>query len=243
MQQFQLWTIDTSYKKICLPDPKLASWNAKSDPEKIAVEKYCDDIEEQFISLLPRTSGLSLHMEIDVKEQKHLLYNHDLDNYLYPVVKRIGARRFTFVSAIKRVGGGSYLQIGSTKSANAGLEEKDGWIPFPYDAIKGISVAKPEWKFNIRNALKDALKDKRVYSLRPGGGELQLVWKCSSQRNWISLWKPTIDAMGPVLGEPDPHRPFHPNDDRIISLALHLNVDNSIGWRVPIGMMWRPSPI
>jgi hypothetical protein len=193
VQQFQLWATDTTYPKIELAEPMLASWNASSDPEQIALQRYLDSIEQKPIPL-PQSAGLFLHMEIDVKKREHLLHGHDLDNYLYPVVQRLGVSRFRYVRAIKRVGGGSYLQIGQTKSTNA----------FP--AV-----------------------------------ELQLVWKCSSKRNWTSLWKPTIDAMGPVLGETAPHRPFHPNDDRIVSLALHFNTDNSIGWSVQIGMLWRSS--
>ena len=30
-------------------------------------------------------------------------------------------------------------------------------------------------------------------------------------RNWANIWKPLIDAFGPVLGE-NPERPFHPNE-------------------------------
>ncbi len=234
MQQFQLWAIDSVYKKIKLAKPKLASWNANSDPEQIALQRYFDDIEQE-LDPLPQASGLILHMEIDVKEREHLLHHHDLDNYLYPVVQRLGAHRFRLVSAIKRMGGGSYLQIGQTKPANP-FPEKDGWISFLHDT-GGASVQKQEWKSGIR----DALKTRQIHPLKPGAVELQLIWKCSSQRNWISLWKPTIDAMGPVLGEPDPHRPFHPNDGRIVSLALHLHTDNSIGWSVHIGIMWRSS--
>jgi hypothetical protein len=50
-----------------------------------------------------------------------------------------------------------------------------------------------------------------------------------------ALWKPTGDAMGPVLGE---YRPFSPHDDRIVALSLHLNTDASIGHNVDIGMWW-----
>jgi len=234
MQQFQLWAIDSVYKKVHLATPKLASWNAHADPEQIALQRYLDDIEHE-LNPLPQTSGLFLHMEIGVKEPEHLLHHHDLDNYLYPVVQRLGASRFRLVNAIKRIGGGSSLQIGQTKPARP-LPENDDWITFLHDT-GGVSVQKPAWKSGIR----DALKTRRIHPVKPGAVELQLVWKCFSQRNWIALWKPTIDAMGPVLGEPNPLRPFHPNDDRVVSLALHHNTDNSIGWSVHIGMMWRSS--
>ena len=52
-------------------------------------------------------------------------------------------------------------------------------------------------------------------------------------RNSANIWKPLIDACGPVLGE-NPERPFHPNDDRIINLGLHHNINTAIGHDVII---------
>ena len=168
-----LWAIDSVYKKMKLAKPKLANWNANSDPGQIALQRYLDDIEQE-LDPLPQASGLFLHMEIDVKEREHLLHHHDLDNYLYPVVQRLGVPRFRLVSAIKRIGGGSYLQIGQTKPSNP-FPEKDGWISFLLDT-GGTSVQKPEWKSGIR----DALKTQQIHPLKPGAVELQLIWKCSS---------------------------------------------------------------
>jgi hypothetical protein len=233
MQQIQLWTIDDIFQRIQLTKPLLACWNANAHPEQVALQRYLDKIEQE-LHPLPQAAGLSLHMQIDVKEPEHLLYHHDLDNYLYPVVHRLGASRFRLVSAIKCVGRGSFLQIGSTKPEII-LPEKEAWSYFQHDTA-GVSLEKPEWKSSIR----DALKAQQFHLSQSGAIELQLVWECSSRRNWTSLWKPTIDSMGPVLGEPYPSRQFYPNDDRIVSLALHLRTDDSIEWSVRIGMMLRP---
>jgi len=232
MQQIPLWMTGSTIKRIELAKPLLASWNANTNPEQIALQRYLDDIEQE-LHPLPQVAGLFLHMQIDVKEPVHLLHHHDLDNYLYPVVQRLGASRFQLVSATKCVGGGSFLQIGSTKPVNCN-PEREGWLFFQHDT-GSLSIVKSSWKSSIR----DRLKAQQIQELKPGAVELQLVWNCSPRRNWISLWKPTIDAMGPVLGESYPQRQFYPNDDRIVSLALHLHTDNSIGWSVRIGMMWR----
>jgi hypothetical protein len=56
-------------------------------------------------------------------------------------------------------------------------------------------------------------------------------------RNWANIWKPLIDALGPILGE-DPRRPFHPHDDRIVSLGLHHDVERDIGHDVIVGLRW-----
>ena len=47
--------------------------------------------------------------------------------------------------------------------------------------------------------------------------------------------------MGPVLGEPNVTNPFSPNDDRIVTLGLHLNVDPEVGHDVDVAMRWRPA--
>lgn len=52
--------------------------------------------------------------------------------------------------------------------------------------------------------------------------------------------------MGPILGEPYPHRPFYPNDDRIVSLTLsHLPNALRTTPGFDIDLWWRslePSP-
>ena len=45
--------------------------------------------------------------------------------------------------------------------------------------------------------------------------------------------------MGPLLGEPYPDRPFYTNDDRIVYLALNLNLDESAGHDIDVGLWWR----
>jgi hypothetical protein len=61
----------------------------------------------------------------------------------------------------------------------------------------------------------------------------------SSRRNWSELWKPAIDALGPVLGIRDPRYPFRPDDDRIVDLELHRNIDESLENDVIVDIWWR----
>ena len=48
-------------------------------------------------------------------------------------------------------------------------------------------------------------------------------------RNWLNLWKPTIDALDPLLGRAREVRDWHPRDDRITALGLHLTMDETLG--------------
>lgn len=168
-------------------------------------------------------------MDIDVGAPVRLERHYDLENYLTPVVAHLGAAQFTFASAVKRVGGGSKVQVGIA-ALSAG-QAWDGWEHFSCAA--GAGAQEPRWK----KGLHDALAAANPWPLPPGPVAVQLAWRCSSARNWVWLWKPTGDAMGPVLGEP---RPFNPNDDRIVDLQLHRTVHDAIGHKVDVGMWWRP---
>jgi hypothetical protein len=64
----------------------------------------------------------------------------------------------------------------------------------------------------------------------PGGAVwLQVSFTVSPGRNWLKLWKPTIDALDPLLGRTREERDWHPRDGRITNLGLHLTIDPSLG--------------
>src|SRR3546814_6379419 len=50
--------------------------------------------------------------------------------------------------------------------------------------------------------------------IAPGPVQLQLGYVVGPQRNWTSLWKPTIDALDPLLGRTREDRDWHPKDGR-----------------------------
>lgn len=45
----------------------------------------------------------------------------------------------------------------------------------------------------------------------------------------MNLWKPTIDALGALLGVSSPARPWHPQDGRVVRLSLHCLIDAALG--------------
>lgn len=216
--------------------PLLASWERKEHQAQIRLQAYLDGIERSLGELTRRSTQLALHMDIDVEKDERLLKHYDLENYLTPVVHRLGQKYFSFVSARKRVGGGSLLTIGRAKPMimDRALE---GWGHFSCHA--GSGVTSKQWKENLREQLEAQGVD-----ILPSGVPVavHLAWRCATpdKRNWVGLWKPTGDAMGPVLGEPYSDKLFYPNDDRIISLYLHRNVDETLGHAVDVGMWWQP---
>jgi hypothetical protein len=68
--------------------------------------------------------------------------------------------------------------------------------------------------------------------LNDGPVRLQVASSVGSRRNWLNLWKPTIDALGALLGRTDPTRPWHPRDGRIVELGLHRQMDTALGHEV-----------
>jgi hypothetical protein len=77
-------------------------------------------------------------------------------------------------------------------------------------------------------------------ALPDGEVELHVAWKCAlGRRSWFRLWKPTGDALGPILGAYQRKNRFDPKDDRITKLVFQFLPDESMGKRLQIGMWWR----
>ena len=94
------------------------------------------------------------------------------------------------------------------------------------------SYQRKEWKQRLHDRLAA-----QAATIDPGPAGLNIALTTGPGRNWASLWKPLLDAFGPVLGE-DPTRPFHPHDDRIVSLGLHHTIDTGIAHDVIIDAWW-----
>ena len=142
----------------------------------------------------------------------------DLDNYLFPLAQRLGAAHIAAMFG-RKVHGPSLLAVGQ-----ANLDRVTSPPQF-FGQISG-SYMRKEWKTALRDQI---LQDQDAV---PGTGAISLAIGITTGpgRNWANIWKPLIDAFGPVLGE-DPEHPFHPHDDRITSLGLHHHVNTAIGHR------------
>jgi hypothetical protein len=212
--------------------PLLASWEKSTHPSQIRLRAYLSEIVGA-LSPLPSDGPLFLHLDTDVQDSARLLRHYDLENYLTPL---FGARwlppsKFVLVSARKYVGGGSRIACGIAKPLIA-PDEQD-WSHFSINAGRG--AAHHEWKERIRSGLAAS----NPIPIPPGPARVRIAWRCAASRNWCTLWKPTGDAMGPVLGTANPDRPYQLNDDRIVNLELHRQVDESLNHDVVVGMWWR----
>jgi hypothetical protein len=149
---------------------------------------------------------------------------HDLDNYLSPVAQRLGPERVAAIFGRKIHGPSSLAVAPALPGTAAATPQFSARMAVPYDG--------KEWKRDLhaRLAVRAATPD-------PGPAGLTIALTTGPGRNWASLWKPLIDAFGPVLGE-DPAQPSHPHDGRIVSLALHHTIDTGIAHDVIIDAWW-----
>lgn len=154
-----------------------------------------------------------------------LARGRDLDNYLYPVAQRLGSARLAAAFGRKAIGS-STLAIEQAQVDSAAFD------PMFSTRMTG-SYTRPQWK----QALHDRLVESGATPVPPGPVALTAVLTTSQDRIWTHLWKPLLDAFGPVLGE-DSALPFHPHDDRIVSLSLHHNVAADVGHDVIIHAAW-----
>lgn len=77
--------------------------------------------------------------------------------------------------------------------------------------------------------------------LPAGPVRLELSFVVGPGRNWLNLWKKTVDSLDPLLGRTNPNRAWHPLNGRITELGMHVAVDLGGGNDVVIGIAAAPA--
>jgi hypothetical protein len=152
----------------------------------------------------------------------------DLDNFVTPVVKALGgSKAFAVVLASRgRSDERARLTLSQAADFQVHLQAADHVVV----RLAG-SAERPGWKEAIAAAIGE-------HTCADGDGpiELGIRFRVSPDRNWATLWKPAIDALGGILG--DSHRPWQPHDDRISLLALERELASDLGWDVELDVSW-----
>jgi hypothetical protein len=226
-----LYAMPTHDDEIQLPFPPLVEqWERNDHPAQVRLKAYLDHV----LNLLDHRNtgdGLALSLAVGRREFVPLDSDgRDLDNYLKPLARAVGAHRLAAVFGRK---------VRSTESRIALTPAR----PRPEAAKQPHLVVRTHgsagaagWKEQIHEVCAAKFAEPTT-----GPVALTIEFRVSPQRNWSELWKPAIDALGPMLGMPHPNR-FHPRDDRIVALGLHRVVDDSVGHDVELAMWYGPTP-
>ena len=207
--------------------PRLASWNKADDPDQVRLRAYLDDTEALLSD--SRIDGpWALRLDIGLPPGRDLLDMADLDNYAYPLANRLKDSSLVSVWCTKEHSEHSYVRVEAARE-----------VPTPSAEILTVrttaSASTLAFKEQINAAVVDAAE-------LPGGPvRLELAFVVGPRRNWLNLWKQTIDSLDPLLGRTYPDRAWHPRDGRITELGMHLTVDGTLRNDCAIGIAAAPA--
>lgn len=211
--------------------PALASWDAKDHPSQKRLVRFLDDVVEVVRPVTPKQGPLAVSLSVGLPTGVDLLTHHDLDNYLDGLGRRVQPDRTVAFFGKKSIEPESSVVI--APAATHVVDDMHGW-QFAGVHVSGSSQA-IRWKEQIESAIAAQAEPAAGGALR-----MEVSFVLGPRRNWVGLWKPALDALGPILGMADGRR-FNPRDDRIVELGLHRSVDGMLGNDVLIGYCWRPS--
>jgi hypothetical protein len=214
-------------------DPRLDCWERSWHPDQMRLQAFLTHAVQVLMPALSDVADpLALRLDVGLKPDIPLLDAHDLDNYVFPLTMRltnVSRRQIACVWATKRHASQSLIGIEQARALADG-EPPHGWL-LVHTTASSVTTA---YKQQIHDALQT------VVELPRGPISLQVAFTVGPGRNWPNLWKPTIDALGRLLGYSGSATPWHPQDGRIVELGLHRQVDPSCGHGVRLAIASRP---
>lgn len=206
--------------------PVLESWNASGHADQLRLSAFLDHVEASVTGIPKSHAVLELHVGLPVSRSL-TSGGGDLDNYLFPIARRLGPARFDAVFASKRHAEHSWIAVASSRRV-PGVRDPN------MEVRTTASASTKAWKEQVHAGCASAC----ACAAPEGAIEVDLEFRISPERNWSSLWKPAIDALGPLLGYRNPRRLFTPQDDRIVRLGLHRVLDPALGWNIIVRGWW-----
>jgi hypothetical protein len=173
---------------------------------------------------------LCLWMNVGLDVSVPLLHQRDLDNYLLPVAHRLRESGREVVSAhgSKTHAAESFIAVGHALPAT-------GPQPQTLASVEvSVSYEREEYKIAVRDALAG------LSPLPEGPVRVELAYAVGPGRNWLLLWKPTIDALGTILGHDPGATEWNARDGRITQLVLHCETDSNRKWDLGIAISAAP---
>lgn len=198
-------------------------------PSQRRLKEFLDDTEELVAG--SRIIGpWALRLDVGFASDRNLLDQSDLDNFAYPLAARLKDDRMVSVWCTKRHNDESYVRIEAARKTD----------PPPIDVVVATptaSYSKPGglYKRQVREAVAD------LPELPPGPVRFELAFVVGHTMNYLNLWKPTIDALGPLLGSDSSGREWSPDDGRITELGMHVSVNPMSPYGVAIAIAASPA--
>ena len=215
--------------EIALPfPPLLESWARSDHPAQTKLVAYRNAIAALAAPALERLEP-PLALGLYVAGREDVARGCDLDNFLTPVVKALGGGdALSFVWAARgRASEPAALTLLHAKDARLDFAGGPGHV----STRTSVSATSPAWKAALAAAV-----GRQESAGRSGPVEVGIRFGVSPRRNWVTLWKPAIDALGGILGEG--HRPWHPRDDRISLLVLERELRAELEWDIQLDVWW-----
>jgi hypothetical protein len=201
--------------------PRLASWDAGGTAGQRALGDWLAYAQKLAQPTMDKLTGpLALRLDVRTPGGKHPLVHHDLENYLFPLVFHLGADRFCSVWATKGPDVTPCLHVVAARPRPVDPRE------WSWGYAITASYATARYKQSVRRATLTDITEEHVdptaVSFERGVPlAVEVVLGTGTGRNWSNLWKPTVDGLGAILGVQSPDKPWSPDDDRIVRLALH----------------------
>jgi hypothetical protein len=201
--------------------PRLASWEATGHPAQLALADALSDAECLLRPALEsHVRPLALRLDVGLPGSIPLLDDHDLDNYVLPLaahLKKQSVKEWDSVWCTKSHGESSFVRVGPAVAVTEPVR-----ADVSIDVHTTASSSSTAYKQQIHDQLA------RAVQLPAGPVSLQLSFVIGPTRNWLNLWKPSIDALGTLLGHSRPNHLWHPRDGRITELGLHVSTDPNL---------------
>lgn len=207
--------------------PRLASWNKSTDPDQVRLREYLEDTAQLVAPHRAPEGPWALLLEIGLPTGRDLVDMADLDNYAFPLASRLRDEHLVTMWCTKRRADTSRVLVAPANETTGPNNT--------YTVRTTASATTTAYKEQVRSAVVDAA------AIPDGAVQLQLAFVVGPQRNWLTLWKPTIDALDPLLGRTREDRDWHPRDGRITDLGLHVAVDPLLGHDIVIGIAAAPA--
>lgn len=206
-------------------EPLVESWDSSSHPAQQRLTEYVDAVRA---ICRPTIEAIRDPLAVLLVVGRERVRAGDLDNFLTPVARALPSERVVSMHAIRDPASPSAIAIAAAAPDEAPPAPASDFVT----ARTSASATTSAWKQQVASQVG---VHPASHSSAPLG--LEITFRVSAQRNWVTLWKPAIDALGGILGLVG-DRPWHPRDERIVSLALHRQLDPAIGHAVKMGFWW-----